>query len=261
MINYLKTNVIFLKHLDQKIETPVIAGAGEAGGRKLTLVLTEEAAARLTPLTQIYLNWKHLDVPNLKGFNIFTQEEPIELSCGKLYPVWSIGWPAAMKQEGTVLANIVFLDEQSKDESNSFEIEILSDIAGSEDLMNEEDFSLFEEMLLKMNKQLDKIEKQQKQIETTLKKVEKLQEQLNQAQKNLETWQKAVDEEIDTLENEWLEFLEDLDNNYKYRIEKLEKQMYLWYSYHGLSYYPRFDTTNIIEPGLPEYDDWNYNGI
>ena len=196
-IDSLRPNVIVLKSLDQDISDPIIAGAGEAGGNKLVVVFAQEAAARFTPETKVYLNWRHQDFDNVCGFDMFQEqqeEEEVSMKCGTPHCIWSIGWPRNMKHEGTVEASIVLLDAVSKDETVHFNINVLSDLNGSENQMDDEDFSLFEQALLDVN------------------------------------------QTISDTRDLW------------------EEQMYIWFAYHGLAYYPRIDTSDIITPGLPEYN-------
>lgn len=250
----LRTNVILLKHLDQEIDDSIIAGAGEAGGHNLTIIFAQEAAARLTPLTRIYLNWKHLDIPNLRGFDAFTPQDPIELACGEFYPVWSIKWPTAMKQEGTVEASIVLLDEVSKDESLHFTIEVLSDLHGSDDLMDEDNYSLFEQALLDMNKTIQETQELLESTKELFSTIEELQAELESKLQEITEEQEKLQQEQTELRQEWEDFLKEHEK-YDDRVKKLEEQMYIWFAYHGLAYYPRIDVSHIAAPGIPEYKD------
>ena len=72
MANELKATVINLKSLSQNIPDPIVVGAGDAAGRKLRIIFTQEAAAQFTPNTKVYLSWLHQE-KNIKGYNIFTE--------------------------------------------------------------------------------------------------------------------------------------------------------------------------------------------
>lgn len=56
MANELKATVINMKTLSQDIADPVIVGAGDANGRVLRIIFTQEAAAQFTPSTKVYLS-------------------------------------------------------------------------------------------------------------------------------------------------------------------------------------------------------------
>lgn len=70
--NELKATVINLKSLSQNIPDPITVGAGDASGRKLRVIFTQEAAAQFTPNTKVYLSWRHQE-KDIKGYNIFTE--------------------------------------------------------------------------------------------------------------------------------------------------------------------------------------------
>ena len=72
MANELKATVINMKNLSQDIADPIIVGAGDAAGRALRVIFTQEAAAQFTPSTKVYLSWWHQE-KNIKGYNVFTE--------------------------------------------------------------------------------------------------------------------------------------------------------------------------------------------
>lgn len=72
MANELKATVINMKSLSQNISDPVVVGAGDAAGRKLRIIFTQEAAAQFTENSKVYLSWHH-QTKNIKGYNVFTQ--------------------------------------------------------------------------------------------------------------------------------------------------------------------------------------------
>ena len=47
-MNELKATVINLKSLSQNIPDPIVVGAGDANGRTLRVIFTQEAAAQMT---------------------------------------------------------------------------------------------------------------------------------------------------------------------------------------------------------------------
>ena len=63
-----------MKTLSQDIEDPIVIGEGEANGRSLRVIFTQEAAAQFTPTTKVYLSWYHKE-KNIKGYNVFTEVE------------------------------------------------------------------------------------------------------------------------------------------------------------------------------------------
>ena len=71
MADELKTTVINMKSLSQNIPDPVIIGAGDANGRTLRIIFTQEAAAQMTENTKVYLSWYHQGI-DVKGYNVFT---------------------------------------------------------------------------------------------------------------------------------------------------------------------------------------------
>lgn len=74
MANELKATIINMKSLSQNIVDPVVVGAGDANGRTLRVIFTQEAAAQMTPETKVYLSWHHQEV-DVKGYNVFTKIE------------------------------------------------------------------------------------------------------------------------------------------------------------------------------------------
>ena len=70
----LKSSVINMKTLSQDIADPVVVGGGDVNGRTLKIIFTQEAAARLTPKTKVYLSWYHQQA-DVKGYNVFTKLE------------------------------------------------------------------------------------------------------------------------------------------------------------------------------------------
>ena len=55
----LKAFTVNMKSMDQDIDDPIIAGAGDANGRTFRIIFTQEAAAQFTEYTKVYLSWHH----------------------------------------------------------------------------------------------------------------------------------------------------------------------------------------------------------
>jgi hypothetical protein len=72
MAQELKATVVNMKHLSQDISDPIVNGGGDANGRTLRVIFTQEAAAQFTPNTKVYLSWMHQE-KKIKGYNIFTE--------------------------------------------------------------------------------------------------------------------------------------------------------------------------------------------
>lgn len=139
----LKRFTINLKSLDQDISEPVIVGAGDANGRTLSVILTQEAAARMTPSTLLYLSWKHNDT-KVEGLDVFTKvnDKP---------QTWEIHYPQSMLSEGKVLACLKIIDEISISTSTNFLIHVLSDPNEAEDFEYNDNYNIFKEAALELN--------------------------------------------------------------------------------------------------------------
>lgn len=144
----LKRFVINLKSLDQDIPDPIIVGAGDANGRTLSVILTQEAAARMTPSTHLYLSWKHQET-TIEGLNVFTKvnDKPA---------TWEIHYPQSLLREGNVLACLKFIDEVSISTSTNFIIRVLSDPNGAEDFEDNDDYSVFKQAAMDLQTTNDK---------------------------------------------------------------------------------------------------------
>ena len=59
MADELKVFTVNLKSLDQDIQDPIVAGAGDANGRTFRIIFDQEAEAQITPATKVYLIWYH----------------------------------------------------------------------------------------------------------------------------------------------------------------------------------------------------------
>ena len=157
MANELKATVINLKSLSQNIPDPIVVGAGDAAGRKLRIIFTQEAAAQFTPNTKVYLSWLHQE-KNIKGYNIFTEiknEDDEDFP-----PTWEIAYPKAMLYEGNVLACIQIVDEVSIATSVNFTIHVLIDPNAGETYTETDDYSDFQKLVIQINNLSDRMTKQ-----------------------------------------------------------------------------------------------------
>lgn len=145
----LRTTVVNMKTLSQKIPDPVVViGAGDVQGRKLKIIFTQEAAARFTPTTKIYLAWYHKEL-DIRGYNIFT--EITDPDDKKFPPTWEISYPSTMLHEGHVLACIQLVDSVSITSSTNFLIHVLVDPnADGSDFIASDDYTLFQEAVINL---------------------------------------------------------------------------------------------------------------
>lgn len=148
MAQELKATVVNMKHLSQDISDPIVNGGGDANGRTLRVIFTQEAAAQFTPNTKVYLSWMHQE-KKIKGYNIFTEiknEDDEDFP-----PTWEIHYPKAMLHEGNVLACIQLVDEVSIATSVNFTIHILSDPNDGSDYELSDDYSDFQKMIIRIS--------------------------------------------------------------------------------------------------------------
>lgn len=148
MPNELKATVINMKTLDQNIVDPVIVGAGDANGRTLRVIFTQEAAAQMAPDTKVYLSWQHQE-NQIKGYNVFTEitDEDDE----DFPPTWEIHYPQSMLRKGNVLACIQLVDSVSIATSVNFTIHVLSDPNAGETYTDSDDYSEFKTAVITLN--------------------------------------------------------------------------------------------------------------
>lgn len=162
----LKDFVVNLKSLSQDIEDPIIQGGGDANGRTLRIIFTQEAADMFTPYTKVYLYWNHQQLKTY-GVNVFTRVSKGE-DCFNP-PVWEIHWPKAMLHEGDVLCCIKLVDDISIAPSNNFLVHVLQDPNDGSSFVVGDDYSIFDKAVLEMNaatqKAQEQLEKQQEEFE------------------------------------------------------------------------------------------------
>lgn len=139
----LKAFTVNMKSLDQDIDDPIIAGAGDANGRTFRIIFTQEAAAQFTEYSKVYLSWKHKQ-EKIEGLNVFTKvsDDPL---------VWEIHWPQTMLHEGDVLCCIKLVDDISIVQSTNFIVHVLSDPTTGENFITSDDYSVFQTAVINMN--------------------------------------------------------------------------------------------------------------
>lgn len=169
----LKGTVINMKSLSQHIENPIIVGGGDSDGRYLTIIFTQEAAARFAPETKVYLSWRHIQ-KNIKGYTVFTEiprEDTDELTAEEQPPAWYICFPREMLHEGDVLANIELVDDISVAASTSFTIRILKDPWDGTNWIENDDLNEFKTAIIKIDTLARTMEDDHAQIELALRKL------------------------------------------------------------------------------------------
>lgn len=157
MANELKATVINMKSLSQNIPDPVVIGAGDANGRTLRIIFTQEAAAQMTPDTKVYLSWHHQEV-DIKGYNVFTKFENEDDDELPFY--WEITYPKSMLYEGNVLACIQIVDNVSIATSTNFTIHVLIDPNDGTRYTATDDFSEFQKAVINMATLSDEMKRQ-----------------------------------------------------------------------------------------------------
>ena len=157
MANELKATVINMKSLNQNIPDPIVVGAGDANGRTLRIIFTQEAAAQMTPDTKVYLSWHHQEV-DIKGYNVFTKFENEDDD--ELPSYWEITYPKSMLYEGNVLACIQIVDNVSIATSTNFTIHVLIDPNDGTRYTATDDFSDFQKAVINMTTLSDEMKRQ-----------------------------------------------------------------------------------------------------
>lgn len=156
----LKAFTVNMKSMDQDIDDPIIAGAGDANGRTFRVIFTQEAAAQFTEYSKVYLSWKHKQA-KIEGLNIFTQVKNDPM-------IWEIHWPQSMLHEGDVLCCIKLVDDISIVQSTNFIVHVLSDPTSGENFVTSDDYSIFQTAIINMNyisqKMVNQMEDQEKEF-------------------------------------------------------------------------------------------------
>ena len=150
----LRKTVVNMKTLSQDIESPIVVNAADMEGRKLRVIFTQEAAARFTPTTKVYLSWYHQEA-DIKGYNVFT--EIIKEDDDTFPPTWEITFPKTMLYEGNVLACLEIVDDISISVSKNFIIHVLRDPNDGSNFIKSDDYSAFQDAVLIMNNLSDEV--------------------------------------------------------------------------------------------------------
>ena len=185
----LKDFVVNLKSLSQDIKDPIIQGGGDANGRTLRIIFTQEAADMFTPDTKVYLYWNHQQLKTY-GVNVFTRVSKKE--CCFNPPVWEIHWPKAMLHEGDVLCCIKLVDDVSISPSNNFLVHVLQDPNDGSSFVVGDDYSVFDKCVLEMNAATDKakeqLQKQQEEFESMRQEFTTLKNDVQAALSNIQSF-------------------------------------------------------------------------
>lgn len=172
-----KAFTVNLKSLDQDIEDPIIAGAGDANGRTFRIIFTQEAAAQFTEYTKVYLSWHHKQ-KDISGLQVFEQvcSDPM---------IWQIKWPRTLLFEGDALCCIKLVDDVSTVQSTNFIVHILSDPNTGETFTVSDDYSIFNQAVIDMNyisqKMVNQMEDQEKEFTSMKEDFSTMREEINTA--------------------------------------------------------------------------------
>jgi len=172
-LGQLKKYTVNLKSIDQAIGDPIVAGAGDANGRTLRVVFSQEAKEQLTKGTKVYLKWRHIQ-KDIRGYNVFTKVEDNDDSAFKP-TVWEITWPQAMLHEGDAVAHIELVDKVSIACTQNFTVHILSDPDDGSSFVLSDDYSEFKKATIELASSTSEID-----------------EQFDEWQKEFDTWDEVV---------------------------------------------------------------------
>ncbi len=215
MSQELKTFTVNLKSLDQDISDPIVAGGGDAAGRTFRIIFDQEAEAQMTDETKVYLSWFHRQT-KVKGYNVFTQtsEDPI---------IWEIKWPQAMLTEGDVLCCIELVDSVSIAQSTNFLVHILSDPNDGSQFVVSDDFTLFQNAVIRLNcignQMKDQMVQQKIEFEDMLLRASKWEaviEEADEAAKNAE----AVTKETKEIAKKTKALVDKIESNFDSKADK-----------------------------------------
>ena len=170
----LKASVINMKTLSQDIDDPIIINRADAEGRTLEIIFTQEAAARFTPHTKVYLSWRHIQ-QDVRGYNVFTEAEKINEDAP---PRWFIHYPHSMLYEGDVVACIELVDEISIAASTNFVIHVLQDPDDGTPFVVSDDYTIFQQAVIDMNSLSDQVRDQMDDIEAGWEEMQAEHEQM-----------------------------------------------------------------------------------
>ena len=204
MSQELRTFTVNLKSLDQDIRDPIVAGGADAAGRTFRIIFDQEAEAQITPETQVYLSWFHQQ-RKTKGYNVFTQtnDDPI---------TWEIKWPQSMLMEGDVLCCIELVDSVSIAQSTNFIVHVLSDPNDGSSFVVSDDFTLFQNAVIRLNcigdQMIDQMTQQKIEFEDMQLKLGAIEnyandalDKSNEALERVETIEKRVEVVVEKTED------------------------------------------------------------
>lgn len=192
----LKAFTVNMKSMDQDIDDPIIAGAGDANGRTFRVIFTQEAAAQFTEYSKVYLSWKHKQ-EKIEGLNVFTKvsDDPL---------VWEIHWPQTMLHEGDVLCCIKLVDDISIVQSTNFIVHVLSDPTTGENFITSDDYSIFQTAVINMNyisqKMVHLMEDQEKEFSQMKDDFSDMKEQIEEATDKANQAYDLAQEALDQIE-------------------------------------------------------------
>lgn len=176
----LRAFTINMKSLDQEIDDPIIAGGGDANGRTLRIVFTQEAAAQLTEECGVYLSWRHLQKKNCTGLNNFkkVKDNPA---------IYEISYPASMLCEGDVLCCIKIVDETSIVNSVNFTVHVLTDPDDGSSFVVGSDYSVFQKAIIDLTsigaKAQEQLENQKVEFDNISKEFANMKDTIDEAAK------------------------------------------------------------------------------
>lgn len=153
----LKAFTVNLKSMDQDIDDPIIAGAGDANGRTFRVIFTQEAAAQFTEFSKVYLSWHHKQA-DVSGLQVFTKvcDDPM---------IWEIKWPRTLLYEGDALCCIKLVDDVSVVQSTNFIVHILSDPNSGENFTVSDDYSVFNQAVIELTSLSEEMKQQMEEQE------------------------------------------------------------------------------------------------
>lgn len=138
----LKSTIIHLKSLDQKFDSPIVAGAGNANGRSIIVTLEQETLSQIPQEGMLYLNWQH-NKTKIKGYNSFM---PLD----KTRTIWEFKYPKSFLVEGDVLCCIDIVDSVSICSTSNFIVHVLSNPNDGFDYTKYKDFNDFQKSLTEL---------------------------------------------------------------------------------------------------------------
>lgn len=171
----LKTYTINLKSFDQDIPDFIVGSAGDAYGRTLRVIMTQEALAQLTPYTELYLTWRHQE-SEICGLNLFKQNKDNP-------HIFEIKFNPEMCQQGTIVAALKLVDDISITQSQNFTIGMSADPNPGEDFDLTDEYSAFQQFLIginQINNLIDNLQIQQTELQVLIDEAKTILEELKE---------------------------------------------------------------------------------